>query len=161
MKKKVLIMMVVVAAALVVLTGCGRGVSEIPRPTPSEGAQLFEAEGTCEAKLEGNILTVSGTANLMDGTNGVISVHNADGTTAAEFKFTKEGDAITHDFPVEGDWQDTVCGFITFDTQQGDKQPKEVTEAYGKKFENLTGADIIWNLEGVSFVLQSEYVTIR
>ncbi len=112
------------------------------------------------AVLEGNVLNVSGTTNLMDGTNGVISVAQCGRHDSSRGQVYKRGEGISHDFTVGDDWQDIVYGFITFDTQQADKQPKEVTNAYGKKFENLTGESIIWDLKGVAVVLQSEGVEI-
>lgn len=160
--KKTFGIIIVVMMCVVLLSGCG-GTPALNRPQPAEGAKTFAVEGGCEAVLNGNTLTVSGTTNLMDGTNGVITVLNSNGTRAAQEKFTKQGDSISHDFVVGEEWGDVVYGFIAFDTQNADKQPAEVTDVYGKKFENLTGSEenIIWNTKGIIAIFQSEAVTIR
>jgi len=160
MKKFCMVLLIIIALAAV-LTGCARGSAEVSKPKPSEGAEMFTVEGECGAALDGNILTVSGSSNLMDGTNGVISVLNSDGIMVEEHKFTQSGESVSFDFEVQDDWTDIVYGYISFSTQQGDKQPKEVTEVYGKKFENLEGENIIWDLKGVIAVFQSEAVTVR
>ena len=160
--KKALLVTMILLFVVMAFAGCG-GTVEIKKPAPDEGATMFEVEGNCEAVLNGDILTVSGTTNLMDGTNGTISVLNSDGMVAEEVKFTKDGDQISHDFTVSNDWNDIVYGFITFDTQQADKQPDAVTEVYGKNFENLEGPAecVIWDLKGVIAVFQSEEITIK
>lgn len=168
-KNKLVLVVCIVLLSVLVFTGCGGNAAPIPRPTPaqpSEGAEampMFTVEGSCEAKLEGNSFIVSGQTNLMDGTNGVISVLAANGTKVTDVKVTKQGDKLTHTFAVEDSWPDEVYGFISFGPQQGDKQPKEVTAEYGKKFEYLTGPEenIVWNTKGVVAVFQSERVAIR
>ena len=159
--KKISIVIIMCIVLPLVLAGCG-GTPQITRPQPAEGAETFEIEGECEAELSGDVLKVSGSSNLMDGTNGIISVLNSDGTTAAKQKFTKEGDSVSHEFAVEDEWEGVVYGFITFDTENADKQPKEVTEVYGKKFENFTGdsSEVMWNAKGVMAVFRSEPVEI-
>lgn len=162
MKKRIGAALVAVIC-MFLLAGCSRGPAEIAKPEPEEGATLFSVEGECTASINGDVLTVSGATNLMDGTNGVISVLNSDGTSASREKFTKDSDQISHDFKIEDDWTDIVYGFISFDTTQADKQSTEVKEAYGKKFENLEGDEenIIWDTKGVIAIFQSEAVEIR
>lgn len=41
------------------------------------------------------------------------------------------------------------------------KQPSEVTDVYGKKFELMSGEDVIWNTEGNVLVIQSDIITIN
>lgn len=166
--KKLIVFVAVLVAAMAFLTGCSAyggggcgGTAQISRPTPSEGAATFAVEGECTAELNGNVLMVKGSTNLMDGTNGVVSVLASNGESLAEQKVTQQSGEISVEFPVEDDWTDIVYGFITFDTQQGDKQPSEVTDAYGKKFQNLTGDSVIWNTKGISVVFQSESVAVK
>lgn len=152
------------AAALALsfsLAACSR-TNSIQKPAMSEGAHAFEVTGMCRAELinGGETLLVRGECNLMNGTNGVVSVLNADGSTITEKNFTKESSEIAYEFDVGRDWPEMVYGFISFDTSHGDRQPAEVTDAYGKKFQNLTGEDIIWDLKGVIAVFQSDPVTI-
>ncbi len=117
--------------------------------------------GSCTAELVDGKLVVSGETNLMDGTNGIISVLNSDGTRIEQQKVTKEGDNLKAEFTVGEDWPDKVYGFLMFDTSKSDGQPDEVKEAYGKKFQNLTGDDLIWDQNGIIVVFQSEAVEIN
>lgn len=157
MKRRLLCVACVLIALL--LCACAR-TPNLTKPAMAEGAKPFEVSGECEAALQdgGSSLQVSGTCNLMDGTNGIIRILSAEGSKLAEQKFTKEGETISHSFEVKRDWPDVLYGFISFDTQTSDSQPKEVLEAYGKRFENLEGENVIWDLKGVIAVFQSEPV---
>lgn len=148
---------------ILLLSGCScSGTRDIAKPAPAEGAEPVEVEGSCSAQLinGGSVLAVTGTCSLMDGTNGIVSVLSAEGRQLDAHKFTKEGPELGWDFEVKRDWPDIVYGFISFDTQNCDSQPKEVTEAYGKRFQNLEGEDVIWDMKGVIAVFQSEPVNI-
>lgn len=160
--KKIVLLAVALVTVAVLAAGCGRA-AEIVKPQPSEGAKMVQVTGECTAVLADGKLTVSGTTDLMDGTNGVISVVNSDGTTAEEVKFTKGEGPIEHTFEVKDAWQDIVYGFVMFDTKESDKQPDAVTAAYGKKFENLEGApeNVIWNANGVIAIFMSGEVKVR
>lgn len=152
-----------IAVLLVVLSGCScSGSRDIAKPALAEGAQAVNVKGACTAALlnGGKTLSVTGTCNLMDGTNGIISVLSAEGRQLESHKFTKEGEDLGWDFEVGKDWPGVVYGFISFDTQNCDAQPKEVTEAYGKRFQNLEGPDVIWDMKGVIAVFQSEAVDV-
>lgn len=157
MKKRLVgVLMVFV---IMCLCACAR-TPNLTKPAVAEGAKPVEVEGSCEAVLQGSTLEVSGNCNLMDGTNGIIRVLSADGSKLAEQKFTKNGPDMAQTFQVKDDWPEVVYGFISFDTQDADSQPKEVLEAYGKRFENLEGKDVIWDLKGIIAVFQSEAVEI-
>ena len=160
MKKKLVLLLVIIITAVTIFAGCG-GAQEIKRPKPEEGKITVEVTGSCEAVLNGDTLTVSGQTNLMDGTNGIISVLNANGITLEQQKITKNGDNLTWDFKVTEEWPEVVYGFITFDTQKSDGQPSEVKEAYGSKFQNLTGKDTIWDQKGVIVIFKSDEITVK
>lgn len=168
MRKRWVLVCGMLLACVFLLAGCG-GSAPLPRPTPSAVAEgevappMFQVEGHCEAVLSDGSLTVSGEVNLMDGTNGVITVLSSSGLKVDEAKITQAGGPFEHTFAVESDWPDEVYGFISFGTNQGDKQPKDVTAAYGKKFECLEGdsSNIIWDNKGIVAVFESEMVTIR
>ncbi len=160
MKRKVFLTIVIIIAAAIIFCGCG-GPAAIVKPNPA-GA-LFKVEGSCSAELseDKTVLEVYGTTNLMDGTNGVISVIDPNGTTIEKVNVQKQGDNLKHTFNVAPSWPKDVYAFVTFDTQQGDQQSSVVKETYGVKFENLEGEDIIWNQKGVIACFQSELVAIK
>lgn len=158
-KKPILILILCVAISL--LSSCARKTYEVAKPAQSEGAQSYNIEGTCVAELNGSTLSVSCTNNIIDNANGVITILNSNGSVAEEKKFKQEHGSVNMDFDIKDDWTDSVYACTAFSTQQGDKQPKEVTEIYGKKFENMIGENIIWDLKGVIAIFQSEAVKIR
>ncbi len=160
MKKKLILLLVIVLVTVTVFAGCG-GAVEIKRPEPDKDIPVFNVTGSCKAELNGNVLTVSGQTNLMDGTNGIIGVYSSDGTRVDQKKFTKQGDNLTAEFEVKVDWPETVYGNIMFDTQKSDGQPDEVKKTYGKHFQNLDGEGIIWDKNGNIVIFQSEAVTIK
>lgn len=154
-------MLLVVACAA--LSGACARQPQLSKPSVEEGVTPIEVSGNCTAELVdgGEVLRVSGTCSLIDGTNGIVCVLNADGSTVDKRKFVKESEDLSFDFDVTGEWSDTVYGFISFDTQQCDRQPDEVTELYGKRFQNLEGPDVIWDSKGVIAVFQSEAVKLQ
>ena len=143
------------------LTSCG-AQRTIAKPVVEEGKEAVEVEGSCSAELTsgGSVLNVSGESNLMDGTNGVLSVLGADGVKLVEHRFTQTDGTASWDFEVEESWPEIVYGFMSFGTQNMDSQPREVTEAYGRRFQNLEGPAVIWDTKGVIAVFQSEEVRI-
>ena len=159
--KRVVVAMLL-ACAMMVPVACSR-VPQLSKPARSDGDGAINVTGACEAKLldGGQVLHVSGECSLMDGTNGIVCILNANGWTVEKLKFTLESDTISFDFPVTADWPATVYGLISFDTQQCDRQPSEVTETYGNRFQNLEGPDVIWDTKGVVAVFQSDPVVIR
>lgn len=162
-KKIAGVLLALLAACALTACSCNGGVAQIAKPGMSEGAEAFEVKGSCGAELVdgGQALQVNGTCNLMNGTNGVVSILGADGVTLERKKFTKESDDLAFEFEVQSDWPEIVYGFISFDTQQSDSQPREVTDVYGNRFQNLEGDDVIWDLKGVIAVFQSEPVEIK
>ena len=159
--KKRLIFLIIITLMFTLLYGCAGKTYEVVKPSQSADAQSYNITGECKATLNDNILYVTGTNNIIDNTNGVITILNSNGSVADEKKFKLENGSVEVDFEVKDDWTDTVYALIAFSTQQGDKQPRDVTDVYGKKFENMTGENIIWDLKGVIAIFQSDVVEIR
>ena len=160
MKRKILAIVLLTAMVVIVLAGCG-GSAPVNRPSMKEGAVAFDVTGSCEAKLNGKVLTVSGESNLADGTLGTISVYNSNGIAVESVNVTKQGDNLSHEFAVAENWPSQVYGFITFDTKQSGTQSQQIQSLYGSKFENLQGPNTVWNSSGVAVVFQSELIKIK
>lgn len=143
------------------LAGCARQ-PQLTRPAPDGDSATVDVKGECSASLVdgGDVLRISGTCSLIDGTNGIACVLSADGSTLDKRKFTKDSEVLSFDFNVTDQWPSVVYGFISFDTQQCDQQSREVTDLYGKKFQNLAGPNVIWDSKGVIAVFQSDAVEI-
>lgn len=161
MKRKTIAVAIILAMIIIALTGCFGGGAKLDRPTMSEGAASYEVTGSCEAALNGDVLTVSGQCDIADGTYGTISVYATNGEELASEVIVKTGDNLTYDFTVQDNWTDQVYGFITFDTVQAGDQPEAILAMYGKKFENITGANVVWDSHGIAIVFQSDLVTVR
>jgi hypothetical protein len=160
MKRKTIAVAVIVAMIIITLTGCFGGGAELKRPEMSEGATAYEITGNCEAALNGEVLTVSGACDIADGTYGTISVYSINGEELDSTVIVKTGDNLTYDFTVEDKWSGEVYGFITFDTVQAGTQPDAILAMYGKKFENITGENVVWDSHGNAVVFQSEIITL-
>lgn len=160
MKRKILAIVLLMAVTVVFLAGCGSS-APLKRPAMKSGATAFEVTGSCEAVLNGNVLTVKGESNLADGTLGTISVYNTNGEEVEKVDVTKQGDNLSHDFTVTEKWPAEVYGFISFDTRQAGTQPQEIQSLYGSKFENLQGPNTLWDTYGVAVVFQSEIIKIK
>ena len=161
MKRKTIAVAVLTAMIIILLTGCFGGGAKLDRPTMSPGAASYEITGSCEAALSGNVLTVGGQCDIADGTYGTISVYATNGEEVEKVVVVKTGDNLTYDFTVQENWTDQVYGFITFDTKQAGDQPEAILAMYGKKFENISGANVVWDSNGVAVVFQSELITVR
>lgn len=148
------------AIAVMLLAGCGS--SQITRPSMKAGAAAFAVTGSCQADLNGNVLTVSGSSNLSDGILATISVYGGNGKMVEIVNVAKSGDNLSHEFTVSDSWPDEVYGFITFDTYQAGAQPQPIQDLYGSKFENLQGKNVVWdNMHGCAAVFGSELVQVR
>lgn len=161
MKRKTIAVAIILAMIIISLTGCFGGGAKLDRPTMSAGAMSYEVTGSCQAALNGNVLTVSGQCDIADGTYGTISVYGTNGEELASEVIVKTGDNLTHDFIVQDNWSDRVYGFVTFDTVEAGTQPDAILAMYGKKFENITGSNVVWDSHGIAVVFQSDIVTVR
>jgi len=161
MKRKTIAVAVILAMIIIALTGCFGGGAKLDRPSMSAGAASYEVTGSCEAVLNGDVLTVSGKCDIADGTYGTISVYSTSGEELANEVIVKTGDNLKHDFTVQDNWSDQVYGFITFDTKQAGDQPEAILAMYGKKFENISGEGVVWDSHGIAVVYQSEIITVR
>ena len=159
MKKKIIAIAILTAMIIILFAGCSAGPVE--RPAMKTGATAFNVTGSCQGVLNGNILTVSGTSNIADGTFGTISVYSADGKLVETATIVKSGANLTHDFTVTDAWPSEVYGFVSFDTNQSGTQPQAILDMYGAQFENLQGTDTLWDTHGVAAVFQSDIVKIR
>lgn len=160
MKRKILAIVLLTAMIVILLAGCTGG-AELKRPSMSAGAVSVEVTGSCNAVLNGNVLTVSGESDIADGTLGTISVYNTNGNEVETVIVTKQGDNLSHDFTVTDKWPSQVYGFITFDTKKAGTQSEAIQVLYGSKFENLQGSNTLWDSYGVAVVFQSELVKIK
>ncbi|MGI6152785.1 MAG: hypothetical protein ACOYJB_02960 [Christensenellaceae bacterium] len=167
MKKKIIIAAILMIVMVFVFGGCAGtggcgGAAVIARPAPQEGAEVHYVTGSCTATLSGNEITVSGTSDIMDGTNGTISILGLNGKVLEEEKITKEGDNLTYTFTVDPSWPDIVYGFITFGPKVGDSQSRDINDVYGRNFQNVDGDEgtIVWDKQNLSVVFKSEAVEL-
>ncbi len=156
--KKVKIIAVIISVIILttVLAACGSAT--IPKPTVSGEVTKVEITGSCQLKVEGSKVTVSGETSFMTGTIIYISVvaqsgmelssaklsQSEDGKVEAVFEMTNEYEGVT-----------SITGFITVAPAKYGKQTDSVYTEYGSKFE-LISNDTVWNKDGNIVTFASE-----
>ncbi len=144
------------------LAGCGQAASLKP-PTHSDGVQVTTITGSCAITKDGNVYTVSGSIDVMNGTYIDVSVVAQNGMILAHNTILKSDTPISESFTLTDEQMEGVVdvkGYICCAPSYYKKQPSEVYDAYGKKFENLTAADgsMIWNNEGNVLTFASDWL---
>ena len=153
----------VLAVALCILTlaGCGQAAA-LQRPEPSEGVQKVTITGACAISQTGDVFTVTGSIDVMNGTYIDVSVVAQDGAILANHTFQKSDEPISVEFTLTADQLEGVVdmkGYICCAPSYYHKQTDEVYAAYGKKFENFeTTENIVWNNEGVIALFASDWL---
>ena len=161
MTKKLIAVIGVIIAILILFTACS--ATAATKPEPVEGAETCEISGECWVEVGDGIVTVYGTSDIMEGTNGTISVYSSVGKEYGLEKITQaeENGILSAEFKIEDNWADDVYGFLVFDTSQSDRQLDEVKAVYGDKFQNIVGDNTVFSSQGVAVVFQSKLAKIR
>jgi len=158
-----------VAAVLVLvmaLAGCGGGAALKP-PAMKEGAVPVTVTGSCELTIDGDTITVSGEMDVPPQSLLRVSVESQSGITLDSDVIIFEGKKISREFKITedkyGEGVVSIIGHITFSPRQYGKQPEEVYEKYGTKFENIRpdGINVLWNTNGNFVMFASEMVDLK
>lgn len=140
-----------------VLAGCGS--SAIPKPTPSSDKEVtpVEVTGSCEMKVEGSTITVTGKTDFIDTTVITISVAAQSGMVIDTTDVTQYEDGVVEaTFQITDDkYNESVKAITGFLTVSPNKQNSNVLDKYGKKFEHIS-SDTIWNKDGNIVTFSSE-----
>ncbi len=159
--KKMLAVLFTAVFVITALAGCG-GVSSLARPTPDPGASQYTVNGSCSISKTGDIITVSGTTDVMNGTIINVSVVAQDGTVIDSINVTQTGAEISQQFTVTDKYDGIVDmkGYLTITPSYYKKQPSNVTEVYGSQFQNIVNDTdtAIWSSEGVMLVFASDWL---
>ena len=167
-KRRVLKYITTAAAALIVfgsLTACS-GTTGLNKPvaTAESGQQIQyqEVTGTVSYEQADSKLKVTATSNLTDGTIYKVAVDGCDGQ-AVDSKILTKGSEESPDveFDITDAWPSDIRISLVAQPSGNGKQPSEVTDVYGKKFELMSGEDVIWNTEGNVLVIQSDKITLN
>lgn len=152
-----------ISAALIITTlaGCG-GVSALARPMPSAGAATIAIEGSCTISQDGDVITVSGTIGVINGTMIDVSIVAQNGMVIDHKSFLKTQEDISYQFTVPADKLEGVVdmrGYISCAPSYYGKQPTEILTAYGNKFENITNTEnVVWSNEGIVLTFASDWL---
>jgi hypothetical protein len=164
MHKKSFIIFVAVCTAILSLLLSGCGAAAIARPTPDPGAQLVKITGSCDITVNGNVITVSGTTNIMDGAMIYISVLGQNGMTLDKATIKKSGDQISQNFTMDDKYEkiNAITGFITCAPRLYGTQD-DLYKTYGNKFENIDAPNdnYQWDNEGKVIIFQSKQLIIH
>ena len=163
---KITAVALIVAILAMMMAGCG--APTISKPQMSEGAQSVKVEGSCDIAINGDVITVSGETNLMDGVVLDISIVSQDGMTVDNVRVTKNGDQVSQDFAITSEKFDetvkSVTGFIACAPSQYGQHANQDTvfDKYGKKFENIEAdkENLVWNAGGNVVLFASQSIDI-
>lgn len=160
--KKMLAVLFTAVFVITALAGCG-GVSSLARPTPDPSASLLPVTGSCAISKNGDVFTVSGTTDIMNGALIHISVVAQDGTAIHQTTITKVQNEISEQFTITAEQLKDVVdlkGYISCAPSYYGKQPNEVYDAYGKQFQNIINDTdtAVWTTEGVLIMFASDWL---
>ena len=161
LRKRILIVAILTTLVLM-LAGCtgGKGAIEPPAGAPN-GATMAEITGTCTVEVEGNIVTVSIDANIMDGATVALTVNAQDSDTLGEKIIIKNGDNLSAEFAIGPEWSDNVYGFVVMSVDAYGKQPDHIIGAYGENFELIKTENFMFTKDAYILVIQSEKTPIK
>lgn len=155
--KKIVIMAVLAVICVSALVGCGKQ-EILPRPQADEGVTPIEITGDITYTLNEGVLTVNCKTDIMDGATVTVTIDAIDGTNVDSKEFEGAKNEFSTEFKVTEDWPEIV--YATYVCTSKD-QPDEITDAYGKKFQNITGEDVMWNTDGCFFAVQTEKIAVK
>lgn len=150
-KRKYIFAVVLAVVTLFLITACGS--SQLQQPPPDSDATVITVEGTCTVERVGDNLRVYCSSNVENGAVVKLTLDTYDGVELASKTYTKQGDDIYAEFAIEPSWKGEIFGSMTCSPID---QPAEITEKYGKRFQNIRGDQVIFDVSGNIFVAQSE-----
>ncbi|MBQ9941952.1 MAG: hypothetical protein IJP03_02975 [Christensenellaceae bacterium] len=162
MKKsfKYMVMILVVALALVMLSACG-GQRQLTGPAPDEGATVYEVSAVCNIEKADNVLRVTAEeCTLMNGVVLEFSVNTYDGIKLASKQYVKASDNMYAEFVIDPAWSGKIYGSVVCQPDSVVSQEKEVDQAYGKKFQNIKGEQVLFDMNGNVFAAISEFIEL-
>ncbi len=157
-KNRVLALCLALLLAAMMLASCGGG-SALKRLEPQEGDEKVALTGSCTVEHTGSTLRVNLSSNLQSGAIVKFSVDDYEGKELASKEYAVSGEHIYAEFEIDPSWGGIVYGTVQCSPQTG-SQPAEVTDLYGKFFQNIDGEHVIWNEKNNIFIVQSEKVDL-
>lgn len=155
-RTKLLVLMLILSAVL--LTSCGGPVS-ISRP-PVEGTPQSVSGRVVAKKIAPDKIKVSCSTNLMNGSILKVSLDAFDGTELAEVVYNKTCDVFYAEFTIDPKWSNKIYASLVCQPDANGSQSKEVFEAYGKRFSNMQGEDVLYDQNGNMLVCISELIEL-
>lgn len=150
--------------AVLLLAACGEAA--ISRPQPKVDAVMVKVSGSCDIAVSNGIITVSGQTNIEKGALIHVSVVSQSGAVIDYQLITKDSDEIKCDFEKTqekyGDISQ-ITGYITFAPVRYGKQPEEIYNIYGEKFENIEfeKESVVWDNKGIIVLFASETMALK
>ena len=164
MRKNVKIVVLVLCLVTIGALFGGCGGASLPKPTPLPDVPTYAVTGRCEIALNGNVITVSGETDLMDGVFLNISLIAQNGMVVDSVTIIKSGDQVSEDFQISDKYDDviSVVGYITCAPTLYGNQPENVDAVYGDKFEYIeaTKDNAVWNGDGVIVLFASDMINL-
>lgn len=156
---KIIAVILCLSISVIMFTGCG--AVQLAKPTPVQGAPIYDITGECSIAINGNVITVSGKTNFDKEVLLNISVVGQNGMTldSVTIKQVNPNDLISQDFTISDKYEGItkVTGYITCAPTLYGEQIAGVYQKYGKKFEciNTDTINYVWNNNGVEVLFAS------
>ncbi len=157
-KVKIVAVLISVIILIGILAACGSAA--ITKPTVSGEVTTVEITGSCQLKVDGTKVTVSGETSFMTGTIIYISVVAQSGMELSSAKVSQPEDGkVEAVFEMTNEYKakniTSITGYITIAPSEYGKQSDSVYTEYGSKFE-LISNDTVWNKDGNIVTFASE-----
>lgn len=152
--KKGMALVLCLVLCVTVLTGCG-GSKALEQIKPQEGKEVYTLTGECTAEVKDGKITIYLTSNLLEGTVACFSVDSYDGEELVNESYAISGETVSVSFDIPAEWEGKAVYATVTAAPSLAKQPGEVTDVYGRYFQNIDGENIIWNKTENIFIAQS------
>lgn len=139
---------------IIVLAGC-KSNAALAQKQPQEGDTLYQMSGKCTAEVADGKVTIYLDSNLLEGTAVKFCLDTYDGTQLASEIYSVSGGTISAAFEMDPSWEGKLVYASVVAAPSLGRQPSEVTDAYGRYFQNMQGACVIWDKTENIFLAQS------
>lgn len=159
--RKLTVLVAALLATILMFSGCG--AATIQKQQVEEGKTAIELTGECTAILEGESIRVTLKSNLKSGAQVRFSVNSHTGEQLATQDMTQdEKGEIVCSLDIDPAWKDEGVIYIgaTCDPSKYAEQPQDVRDAYGSRFQNITGENVIFDASGNIFAVQAEKIDL-
>ncbi len=148
-----------ILACIMMFAGCS-GNAALAQKEPQEGSTVYQLEGKCTAQVSEDQIVIYLHSNLLEGTAVNFCIDTYDGVELVSKVYAVSGETISATFDLDPSWKGKLVYASVVAAPSVGKQAENVTEAYGRYFQNIQGDCVIWNKSENIFMVQSDKITL-